>query len=84
MNNLELILNMLAEASTTEISKKQKPEGLVENKQVAKKGGNVAKQARKSIELQTGESVVSPKNTQELLGKNDEISDGDELSSDEV
>lgn len=58
MSNLELILNMLAEASTTEISKKEKPEGLKKNRVVAKKGGNVAKKAKDEIELNTGESVV--------------------------
>lgn len=46
MTNLELVLNMLAEASTTEISKKKTPEGLEDNKQVAEKGGIVAKKAR--------------------------------------
>jgi hypothetical protein len=46
MTNLELVLNMLAEASTAEILKEQKPKGLNENKKVAKEGGNVAKQAR--------------------------------------
>jgi len=70
MTNLELVLNMLAEASTTEISKKQKPKGLQQNKVVAQKGGNVAKQARKSIEAQTGESVVSPKNEKALRNSN--------------
>lgn len=69
MSNLELVLNMLAEASTTEISKKQKPVGLTANKKVAQKGGQVAKQARKSIEKQTGESVVSPKNAKHLQSK---------------
>jgi len=58
MSNLELVLNMLAEVSTTEISKKQKPIGLGQNKQVAKKGGTVAKKARIEIEEQTGESVI--------------------------
>lgn len=58
MTNLELILNMLAEASTTEISKKEIPKGLEENRVVAKKGGNVAKKAKEEIELNTGESVV--------------------------
>ena len=58
MSNLELVLNMLAEVSTTEISKKQKPIGLRQNKQVAKKGGTVAKKARIEIEEQTGESVI--------------------------
>ena len=58
MTNLELVLNMLAEASTSEISKKQKPIGLIQNKIVAKRGGNVAKKARVEIEEQTGESVI--------------------------
>lgn len=66
MTNLELVLNMLAEASTKEISKKQEPEGLQENKNVAKKGGDAAKQARKSIEKETGESVISPQNAKHL------------------
>jgi hypothetical protein len=67
MTNLELVLNMLAEASTTEISKKKKPEGLESNKQVAKKGGTAAKKARVEIEKQTGESVIVSKNTQSLI-----------------
>ena len=66
MTNLELVLNMLAEASTAEISKEQKPKGLNENKRVAKKGGNVAKQARITLEKQTGKSVISSQNAQEL------------------
>ncbi len=66
MTNLELVLNMLAEASTTEISKKQKPKNLPENKKVAQKGGNVAKQARVSLEEQTGKSVISPRNAKKL------------------
>lgn len=69
MTNLELVLNMLAEASTTEISKKQTPKGLEENKGVARKGGFAAKKARLEIERQTGESVVSPKNAKRLQGK---------------
>ena len=71
MSNLELVLNMLAEASTTEISKKQKPKGLDANKKVARKGGNAAKKARVEIEKQTGESIVSPKNAENLLEKSD-------------
>ena len=66
MTNLELVLNMLAEASTAEISKEQKPKGLNENKKVAKKGGNVAKQARITLEKQTGKSIISPKNAKKL------------------
>ncbi len=66
MSNLELILNMLAEASTTEISKEKKPKGLEENKDVARKGGNAAKKARIEIEKQTGKPVVSNKNANQL------------------
>jgi hypothetical protein len=66
MTNLELVLNMLAEASTAEISKEQKPKGLNENKKVAKEGGNVAKQARITLEKQTGKSIISPKNAKKL------------------
>lgn len=62
MSNMELVLNMLAEVSTTEISKKKSPKTFDENKAVAKQGGSVAKQARKQIELQTGESVVTDDN----------------------
>lgn len=66
MTNLEIVLNMLAEASTTEISKKQNPEGLNENKKVAGRGGFVAKKARLEIEKQTGENIVISKNAQKL------------------
>jgi len=69
MSNLELVLNMLAEASTTEISKKKQPQGMAENKDIARKGGNAAKQARLEIEKQTGEAIVSAGNAKKLLGK---------------
>ena len=69
MSNLELVLNMLAEASTTEISKKKQPQGMKENKDIARKGGNAAKQARLEIEKQTGEAIVSPSNAKGLLDK---------------
>ena len=69
MTNLELVLNMLAEASATEISKKQQPVGLEENKGVARKGGFAAKKARLEVEKQTGEKVVSPKNAKYLQAK---------------
>jgi hypothetical protein len=62
MSNMELVLNMLAEVSTTEISKKKNPKTLDENKSVAKQGGSVAKDARKRIELETGESVITNEN----------------------
>src|SRR4030066_2549037 len=67
MTNLELVLNMLAEASTTEISKKKKPQGLENNKQVARAGGIAAKKARLEIEKQTGESVIVSKNAKSLM-----------------
>ena len=61
MTNVELTLNMLAEASTTEISKQKKPEGIVENASVARQGGNVARVAREQLESQLGHSVISSK-----------------------
>jgi hypothetical protein len=66
MTNLELVLNMLAEASTTEISKSKKPKDLEENKKVAKEGGHVAGTARKEIEDKTGKKIVSPKNAKDI------------------
>ena len=62
MSNMELVLNMLAEVSTTEISKEKNPKTLEENKSVAKQGGSVAKEARKQIELQTGKPVITDEN----------------------
>lgn len=78
MSNLELVLNMLAEASTTEISKEKKPKGLEANKSVARKGGNAAKKARVEIEKQTGKPIVTSKNAKNLLDKsgNKEIENG--------
>jgi len=66
MTNLELILNMLAEASTKEISEKKQPKGLKKNKRVASQGGTVAKKARNEIEKRTGKSVISRKNAKQL------------------
>ena len=66
MTNLELVLNMLAEASTTEISKKKKPEGLGNNKQVARAGGFAAKKARLEIEKQTGESIITARSAKKI------------------
>ena len=62
MSNLELVLNMLAEASTTEISKKKKPRTFTQNKKIEQEGGNVAGVARKEIESKTSEDVVTSKN----------------------
>ncbi len=62
MSTLELVLNMLAEATTTELTKIENPEGLEENKAVAKEGGAVAGNARKDIEKRTKKSVITSKN----------------------
>lgn len=62
MSNMELVLNMLAEVSTTEISKQRNPKTLNENKSVAKQGGSVAKEARKKLELETGKPVITDEN----------------------
>ena len=66
MSTLELALNMLAEATTTELTKAHNPNGLEENRAVAKKGGKVAGNARKEIEEQTGKSVITSDNAQAL------------------
>lgn len=66
MSNLELVLNMLAEASTTEISKEREPKDFKESKEIAKAWGNVAKKARKELEDQTAKSIVSNKNMKSL------------------
>lgn len=65
MTNIELALNMLAEVSTTAISKAQKPSTMPEHKQVAKKGGNIAKTARANLEAQIEQSVLSPLNAKQ-------------------
>lgn len=66
MTNIELVLNMLAEASTTEISKDKKPNTFSENKEVARKGGNVAKAARLKLESTTRKKVVTKLNAKYL------------------
>ena len=66
MTTLELVLNMLAEATTTEISRQKAPEGLRENVEVARFGGKVAGDARKAIEQQTGVPVITSKNAVQL------------------
>lgn len=60
MSTIELALNTLAEASTTEISKRKNPKTMMQNMQIVKEGGNVAKAARNQLEATIGESVVSP------------------------
>ena len=67
MSNVELALNMLAEVSTTEISKQKNPQGFLESAKVAKKGGNVAKVARKQLERTTGKSAISASKASDYL-----------------
>lgn len=67
MSTLELALNMLAEATTTELVKVQNPQGLAENKTVAKQGGQIAGTARKNIEAQTGRPVITSGNAKSLM-----------------
>lgn len=69
MTNLELVLNMLAEATTTEISKKKKPKGLRQNQLVAAEGGQIAGNTRKEIEEKTGRKVVTSENLKHLPTK---------------
>ena len=73
MTNTELILNMLAEASTKDISQAVNPETFEESKKVAKQGGNVAKVAMKELEAKTGKKVVTALNAKLLLSSNKKI-----------
>ena len=66
MSTTEIILNMLAETSTKDISKKERPEGFEESRQVAKRGGRVAHIARQALEAETGEPVITSKNAAQL------------------
>jgi BRO family, N-terminal domain len=67
MTNLEMAFNILAEASTTELSKQRDPQGMEEQKKVAKEGGSVAKVARKQLEAQLGRSIISPTKAKDYL-----------------
>jgi len=67
MSNLELVLNMLAEATTTEISKEKKPKNFIENKIIAKQGGTIAGNTRKEIEEKSGKKVVNPQSANNFL-----------------
>ncbi|MGD9708127.1 MAG: Bro-N domain-containing protein [Candidatus Delongbacteria bacterium] len=67
MTNLELVLNMLAEATTTVISKEKKPDTFEKNREIAKQGGTIAGNARKEIEEKSGKKVVSESNAKQIL-----------------
>ena len=66
MTTLELVLNMLAEATTTELSKEHQPETFEENKEIARRGGRIAGETRKSIEADTGKPVITSQNAAQL------------------
>ena len=75
MTNTELILNMLAEVSTKDISQATKPDTFADSQKVAKQGGNVAKVARLELEAQTGKKVVTPLNAKQALAKKNKKKD---------
>ena len=81
MTNIELALNILAEASTTEISKAQNPKGFNQSAEVARKGGKIAGDARKKLEAQTGRSVISREKASDYLPPADRIK---ELPEEEI
>lgn len=62
MTNIELVLNMLAEVTTTAISKQENPKTFEENKKIARRGGSVASDAKKRYEEETGKKAISPRN----------------------
>ncbi len=66
MSTLELALNMLAEATTTELTRTQNPQGLTQNQAVAREGGSIAGNARREIEARTGQPVITSKNAAKL------------------
>ena len=73
MSNLELVLNMLAEATTTEISKEKKPKTFTENKKIAKQGGTIAGNTRKEIEEKTGKRIVNKLSAKDYLKNNNKL-----------
>lgn len=84
MTNTELVLNMLAELSTTKISEAQNPESFNEHVEVARKGASIAKNARLKLEQETGKKVVTPLNAKDVLGlQSGEVEDVD-LDSEEA
>ena len=67
MTNTELVLNMLAELSTKQISETNNPESFTDHIEVAKQGGNIARNARLELEEKTGRSAISPLNAKSVL-----------------
>jgi len=78
MTDLEIAINMLAEATTTQISKNENPKGIAESAGIARRGGAVANDARKAVERETGQSVVSPLNAKQIAqGEEDLLLEGE-------
>lgn len=75
MTNVELVLNMLAEVTTTDITRQDVPGTMVEHKSVARRGGSVAKAARLQYEKQTGKKAVTPLNAKNFEGLIDKQKD---------
>ncbi|MDI9454292.1 MAG: phage antirepressor protein, partial [Spirochaetota bacterium] len=75
MSTLELVLTMLAEVTTTELTQTLNPHGLEENKEIAKEGGTVAGNARKDIEARTGRSVLTQKNSLDFSKLIEDVAD---------
>lgn len=69
MTNIELVLNLLAEATTTEISKVEDPKGFLPSENVAKSGGEIVGTTRRNIEKRLGKSVITSKNAKNLLAE---------------
>lgn len=76
MSTLELVLNMLAEATATELTKTETPQGLEENKKIAQEGGEIAGNARQSIEKRTEKTVLTQKNALDFTRLFNSIHDG--------
>ena len=66
MTNMELVLNMLAEATTTEISREKLPAGFEESREIAQQGGTIAGNTRKAIEAKSGKPIISTRNAKQL------------------
>ena len=73
MTNKELVINMLAELSTKEISEVSNPETMKEHKNIARRGGKIAQEARLKLEAETGKKIVSPQNAKKVLSIENEI-----------
>ena len=83
MSTLELVLNMLAEATTTEISKEQNPQSIAENQSVAREGGEVAGNARRDIEERTGRPVITAKNASDFSNLIEDVITNDYLEEED-